>query len=128
MSNKDKRTGWIADLEVGSEFLGGSCGFSTILEVRRVTSITPTGYIVAGAYKYRPDGTCLTWRNQVNMTQATPEALEEMRLTKLHRSVRSDAKIVAEKVRSYLPLENMDEANKLLQALKGLMDYDFDED
>lgn len=86
----DKRVGWLAKLKVGSEVLVSRDGYSASgrpsTELAIVSRLTPSGMICVGNYRYSDGGKRkVSDFTSYSLMEATPEALEELRIRKSHR-------------------------------------------
>ena len=74
MESKDRRTGWLRDLEVGSKVLVSNYNHTYLQEV---TSISPTGRLTIGSSIYNEHGYQMGPRHGWRLSQCTEEALKK---------------------------------------------------
>lgn len=73
MESKDKRTGWIRDLEVGSRVFISN--YNTMY-LREVSGITPTGRMTIGCMKFSEYGKEMNSKHGWSLVQCTEERLK----------------------------------------------------
>lgn len=87
---KDKRTGWLAELNPGDKIIlvNNPRWFKTSRTVRAVSKITPTGRINIDNFQFMPDGVCLNGDNYY-LEEATDEVISEVLKENRHRYFRN---------------------------------------
>jgi hypothetical protein len=116
--NKDKRTGWIANLKAGDQVF---VSWNGNLELKTVDRITPTGRTVINDSAFDDNGNLISNRDNWNrywLVEATEERLEQYNLDQLRRSA---LRLMRDTPGRY---ENLSEehANQIIQILSSYTD------